>query len=90
MSIMHKKKFVKVLFVGDNPPIADIVAKEKTLLSHKPLKGSNGKKTLQVASKQPPFYFLLTDIMEPEINGVSFVEHLLNCTQRSTVLHMIF
>ena len=64
---MHKKKSVKVLFVGDNPQIADIVAKEKTLLSHKPIKVSNGKKALQVASKQPPFDFLLTDIMSQKL-----------------------
>lgn len=87
---MRKKKSVKVLIVGDYSQIVDIVAKEKTLLSHKLIKVSNGKKALQVASKQLPFDFLFTDIKEPEINGVGFVEQFTKLYPKTEVLYMIF
>ena len=87
---MRKKKSVKVLIVGDNPQIADIVAEKKTLLNHKCIKVSNGKKALQVASKQSPFDFLLTDIMTPEINGVGFAEQFTKLYPKTNVLYMIF
>jgi CheY-like chemotaxis protein len=87
---MRKKKSVKVLVVGDDPQIAHIVAENKTLLNHQSIKVSNGEAALQVASKQPPFDFLLTDITMPEINGVSFVEQFTKLYPKTNVLYMIF
>ena len=86
---MRKKKSVKVLIVGDNPQIADIIAEKKSL-DHKCIKVSNGKEALQVASKQSPFDLLLTDIMTPEINDVGFAEQFTKLYPKTNVLYMIF
>ena len=87
---MRKKKPVKVLIVGDNAQIVDIAAEKKTLLSHKTIKVSNGEEALQVASKQPPFDLLITDIMTPEINGVGFAEQFTKLYPKTNVLYRIF
>jgi CheY-like chemotaxis protein len=86
---MNMEKSAKVLIVGNNPQISEIVAEKKTLLSHKPIRVTHGEEALKIASRQPPFDLLLTDIMTPEVNGEDFTIQFTKLSPKTKVIYMI-
>ena len=86
---MGRKKSVKILVVGDDPLIADFFADIYTFLDYEYIRVSSGEQALQVASKQPPFDFLLTNIMPAELTGVDFVDQFSKLYPKTNVQYMI-
>ena len=88
---MDKKKSAKVLIVGGNPQMSNLVAEQEILLAHKPIRVSNCKKALKVASSHPSHFDLLfTDIMTYEVNNEDFAKQFAKLSPKTQVVYMIF
>ena len=88
---MGKKKSAKVLIVGSNPQISNLVAEQEILLAHKPIRVSNCKKALKLASRHPScFNLLFTDIMSYEFNGEDFAKQFVKLSPKTKVVYMVF
>ena len=88
---MGKKKSAKVLIVGSNPQISNLVAEQEILLAHKPIRVLHCKKALKVASRHPSYFNLLfTDIMTYEVNDEDFAKQFVKLSPKTKVVYMVF
>ena len=86
---MGKKKSAKVLIVGNNPQLSKTVEGKKSLLDFTQTNVSRCDEALQVASKQPPFDLLFTDITMSETERVDFTEQFSKISPKTEVIYTI-
>ena len=88
---MGKKKSAKVLIVGSIPQISNLVAEQEISWDQKPIRVSNCKKALKVASRHPScFDLLFTDIMYYEVNDEDFAKQFVKLSPKTKVVYMVF